>query len=90
MIQRFSALLGSLNEHRKISASLLLTGEIRKTLRPQGSVMVFATCIRRDDAFVFTHELSSFSPRRMSVPLSASSPALLMAALMAAEACWLE
>ena len=87
VVERFLARTRGLDEHRQISARLLLADEFRQPLRPQRSICVVVAFFGSDKAAGAVHFASSFKPCLISVAVSAPSPALRVAAAMAAAAC---
>ena len=71
----------------EIGARLFLADEFGQPLRTQAGIRVVVAFFGGNQAARGVHLASSFSPCRISVAVSAPSPALREAAAMAAAAC---
>src|ERR1700690_3769550 len=75
------------NKYREVRARLFLADEFRQPLRTQANIRVIGAGLWRHEAARGGHFASSLKPCRISVATSAASPALRVAAAMAAAAC---
>ena len=87
VVERFLARARRLDEHAQIGARLFLADEFAQALRPQGRIRVVVAAFGGDQAARGVHLASSLKPCRISVAVSAASPALRDAAAIAAAAC---
>jgi hypothetical protein len=87
VVERFLARTRRLDEHAQVRARLFLADEFREALRTQRCVDVIVTLVGGHEAARAVHFANSFRPCRISVAVSAPSPALRAAAAMAAAAC---
>ena len=87
MVERFLARPRGLDEHAQVRARLFLADEFRQPLRTQVGVHVVVATFGSDQAARGVHFASSLKPCRISVAVSAPSPALRAAAAIAAAAC---
>ena len=87
MVERLLARARGLDEHAEIGARLFLADEFGKALRAQRDIGVVSAGLGRDQAARGVHFANSLSPCRIKVATSAPSPALRVAAAMAAAAC---
>ena len=88
MVERFLARARGLDEHAEIGARLFLANEFRQALRAQVGVhIVIAAFGGHQTSRGGAHRANSLKPCRISVAVSAPSPALREAAAIAAAAC---
>src|SRR5262245_28155255 len=87
VVERLLASARRFNEYLKIGSRLFLANEFIEPLRAQRSLWVVIALIGGHEPAGIVHLASSFRPCRMSVAVSAPSPALRAAAAIAAAAC---
>ncbi len=87
MVERLFTRARRLDEHGEIGARLLLADEFAQALRAQRDVGVVVALVGGYQAAGGIHFASSRKPCRISVAVSAPSPALRVAAAIAAAAC---
>src|SRR5262245_19210057 len=87
VVERLIASARRFNEYLEIGSRLFLANEFVEPLRAQRSLCIVIALVGGHEPARVVHLASSFKPCRMSVAVSAPSPALRAAAAIAAAAC---